>query len=90
MSNGSKSERKSVSPKTLGALWQALSHLALHGGSPKPVKHRHGRAMGAGHLNDEGALDLIWGLAPSMNAKLAFTAISEIPLFGSQSCRRFL
>ena len=25
------------------------------------------------------------GLAPSMNAKLAFTAISEIPLFGSRA-----
>ena len=26
------------------------------GGSPKPVKHRHSRAMRAGHLDDEGAL----------------------------------
>jgi hypothetical protein len=25
------------------------------------------------------------GLAPSMNAKLAFTAISQIPLFGSRA-----
>ncbi len=31
-------------------------------GSPKPAKHRHGRAMRARHLDDEGALDLISGL----------------------------
>ena len=30
--------------------------------SPKPVKHRHGRAMRAGHLDDEGGLDLVPGL----------------------------
>jgi hypothetical protein len=32
---------------------------SVSGGSPKPAKHRHGRAMRAGHLDDEGALDLI-------------------------------
>ena len=32
------------------------------GSTPKPVKHRHSGAMGAGHLNDEGALNLIPGL----------------------------
>ena len=41
--------------------------------------------MGAGHLDDQGALDLISGLGASMKAKLAFTAISEIPLFGSRA-----
>jgi len=30
--------------------------------SPKPVKHRHCRAMRAGHLDDEGGLDLVPGL----------------------------
>ena len=53
----------------------------------------------SGHLDDEGALDLFPGLgaldkrqagvhsgfgAGSLNAKLAFTAISKIPLFGSR------
>ena len=28
-----------------------------------------------------------WGLAPSMNAKQAFTAVSEIPLPGSRAAR---
>jgi len=40
--------------------------------------------MGAGHLHHERAFDLVLGFAPSMKAKLAFTAVSEIPLFGSR------
>jgi hypothetical protein len=40
--------------------------------------------MGAGHLHHERASDLVLGFAPSMKAKLAFTAVSEIPLFGSR------
>jgi hypothetical protein len=41
--------------------------------------------MHAGHLYHQGALELAAGLAPSMNAKLAFTAISEIPLSGNRA-----
>jgi hypothetical protein len=41
--------------------------------------------MGAGHLEDESAFDLSLRLGASMNAKLAFTAISEMPLLGSRA-----
>ena len=40
--------------------------------------------MHAGHLYHQGALELAAGLAPSMNAKLAFTAISD-PLSGNRA-----
>jgi hypothetical protein len=43
--------------------------------------------MRAGHLDDQGALDLIPGLGALDEAKRAFTAISQIPLFGSRGLR---
>jgi hypothetical protein len=51
------------------------------------LAHRHGRAMRAGHLGDKGGLDHLGAWRPSMNAKLAFTAISQMPPV-RQPCRR--
>ena len=56
--------------------------------SGKRGKHRHRCRMGAGHLDHESAFDLVPGLAPSMKAKLAFTAVSEIPLATDTSRHR--
>ena len=41
--------------------------------------------MRAGHLDGEGALGLIPGLGALNERQLAFTAISEIPVFGNRA-----
>jgi hypothetical protein len=55
----------------------AIAATVRSGGSPKPVKHRHSCAIGAGHLDDERGLDLISGLGALDEWKIVFLVISS-------------